>query len=98
MALRVLTNEKDKEGRLIEQLIVSDVEENYFRDLAEDTFRKCLDKEYELNGLPEKVKGRQEVFRFLVALQKFWIYALGAAAGGITVLSQNIRIEFQNAK
>jgi len=93
MALHVLTNERDKEGKLIEQLIVTDQEEAYYRKLAVETYHDCQRAEYKAMGLPfgsdeaDEVRGR--IFRTLVFFHKVGRWVLITMATLLTMRIMN---------
>jgi hypothetical protein len=90
MPLLVVTNERDASGRLIEQLIVSQQEEDFIRDIARKVVREELSTEYRNMGLPYKIEEDQtergKVFGTLTSLYKFkrWIIVAG---GGLCVIA-----------
>lgn len=98
MPLLVVTNERDATGRLIEQLIVSQQEEDFIKQLSAKVFSEELAKEYRNMGLPHRIEDDQNeragVFSTLVSLHKFkkWIIiAIGAVSlAALTALTTAI--------
>lgn len=100
MALRVLTNERDKDGKLIEQLIVTQQEEDYYKKLSGDIFDEKLKAEYKAMGLPQgndaadELRGR--IFRTLVFFHKIgrWVLVTIATLAAGKLISEVLdRIE-----
>lgn len=85
MALEVLTNERDKHGNLIRQLIVTDQEEAHYKKLANEVFSERQKEEYKAMGLPfgtdEADEKRGRIFRSLVTFHGIgrWILLTVAA-------------------